>query len=204
MLAKWHRIFSDTIKTLIMKTSQHIITSVLFLFVFIGQARAQGWNQDRVGVYSAGIGSTSIIAVGNGLVGETGGGLSVNISGEYKVQRFIGVGFETGVDVFFNHYYIYSDRLYPHPYAAIGIPIGVKANVHILEAANVPIADVLDVYAGLNVGAGPALYTGPGGGAFGFIQAGPQIGIRYWITHGVGVFGEFGWGATFANIGFSF
>ena len=89
-----------------MKTTQGVIIAVLILFAFTGETRAQGWNQDRAGIYSVGIGSTSVIALGNGFVGETGGGLSVNISGEYKVHRFIGVGFETGVDVFFNHYYI--------------------------------------------------------------------------------------------------
>jgi hypothetical protein len=185
-----------------MKTKQCLLILILFSFVELNYA--QGWCQDRVGVYSVGIGGTSVVALGNGFVGETGGGLSVNISGEYKVQRFVGVGFETGMDAYFSNYYAYYDRLSPHPYAAVGIPLGIKANIHILEACNLDIARTLDVYAGLNVGAGPAIYTGPGGGVFGFIQAGPQVGIRYWITNGIGVFGELGWGATFGNIGFSF
>ena len=188
-----------------MKTKTFHLLAFLLLFSFVRQSHAQGWNQDKMGIYSVGLGGTSVVALGRGFIGETGPGLSVNVSGEYRVARFVGVGFQTGLDFFFNHYYIYNDVvLYPRPYAAVGIPLGVKCNIHILEAANLDIARVLDVYAGLNFGGGPAIYTGPGGGAFGFIQAGPQIGIRYWIKNTIGVFGEFGWGATFGNIGFSF
>jgi len=164
----------------------------------------QGWNQGRMGIYSVGIGGTSVIAIGPGFAGVTGPGLSINVSGEYRVQRFVGVGFETGLDFFLGRYYAYFPRPFPGPYPALGIPLGVKVNIHILEAANLPIARVLDLYAGLNLGAGPAIYLGPGSGAFGFIEVGPQIGIRYWINSRIGIFGEFGWGATFANIGFSF
>ncbi|HWB64729.1 MAG TPA: hypothetical protein VG603_14535, partial [Chitinophagales bacterium] len=158
--------------------------------------KAQGWNQDKTGIYSIGVGGAGVIALGPFPAYVTGSGLSVNVSGEYRVQRFIGVGFETGMDVFVGHYY--RAGYYYAGYAAIGIPIAAKCNVHILEAANVPIANKLDVYAGLNLGGGPAFYTGPGGGVFGFLEVGPQFGVRYWFNPNVAVFGEFGWGATFA------
>jgi hypothetical protein len=188
-----------------MKTIRIIILPAL-LFLFVQAGSAQGWTQDRVGVYSVGIGGTSIIGVGPGLgyPALIGPGLSLNISGEYRVQRFIGLGFETGMDLFFSPYYIYLDRPTPARQLTVGIPVAIKCNVHILEAANVPIARQLDVYAGLNMGAGPAIYTGPNPGVFGFIEAGPQAGVRYWPASNVAVFGEVGWGATFANLGVSF
>jgi hypothetical protein len=194
-----------------MKNVQAIIIASVIFFAATTQSNAQGWNQDRMGTYSVGIGGTSVIALGNGPSYITGPGLSVNVSGEYRIQRFVGLGFETGLDVFPNYYYYYNGERNYYSSASIGIPLGLKVNIHILEAANVPIADRLDVYAGLNVGGGPMFFTGarpaplgPGPFVYGFIQAGPQFGVRYWITHRLGVFGEFGWGATFANVGLSF
>jgi hypothetical protein len=179
------------------RKSLAISTILLLLAVF---ANAQGWNQDRKGIYSIGVGGTQVINVGNGFSGLSGPGLSLNVSGEYKVHRFVGVGFETGLDLFFGPYYGPPPPAYPR-YVSIGIPVGVKANVHILEAAGVAIANKLDVYAGLNLGGGPAFYTVPSGYVYGFIHVGPQVGIRYWPNHNIAVFGEFGWGATFANVG---
>ncbi len=188
-----------------MKTT--IVTCVIVLMLITtSRLSAQGWCQDRGSVYSVGVGGASAIALGPGYSGLTGPGLSVNVSGEYRVQRFVGVGFETGMDVFFWPYpnYNYPDHPEIARDVAIGIPLAVKCNVHILEAANVPIASKLDVYAGLNFGAGPAFYTGTPSGAFGFLVVGPQVGIRYWLNRNIAIFGEFGYGATFSNIGFSF
>ena len=187
-----------------MKKMKISILTILVLFAFVGKPKAQGWCQDRAGVYSIGLGGTNAVLLGDPY-GYTypafyGAGGSLNISGEYHIARFVGLGFQTGIDVFNGPPY----RTYPH-YAAIGIPIAIKCNVHILEAAKARIADRLDVYAGLNLGGGPAFFVAPrGGGTYAFIQAGPTIGVRYWLNHQIGIFGEFGWGATFANIGFSF
>jgi hypothetical protein len=201
-----------------MKKIQYIIVAALLLLGFMNHVTAQqyyyadsnrvsryGWNQGRSGIYSVGLGGTGVIGFGSLAPFYTGMGLALNISGEYRVQRFIGLGFETGVDVLRAPYSPPPVELPPpYRYVSLGIPLVLKCNVHILDAAGVPIADRLDVYAGLNVGAGPAFYTSPGGGVFGFVVAGPQIGLRYWFCRQAAVFGEFGWGATFANVGFSF
>ena len=184
-----------------MKKIQAIFIALLML-ALIKPASCQGWNQDKSGIYSIGMGGAQVLAIGPGYSYISPGGFSLNVSGEYKIHRFVGFGFETGMDFFFGPYPHYYP--YPAAYADIGIPIALKVNVHILEAAEVPVADKLDVYAGLNAGGGPAFYTGPGGGVYGFLVAGPQIGIRYWLNRNIGVFGEFGWGATFANIGLTF
>jgi len=185
------------------KMKIYVTAIVVLLAISWNAARAQGWCQDRNGIYSVGIGGTQAFAFGGPYSYPLvyGAGFSMNVSGEYKVQRFIGLGFQTGIDVFAGAPYAYRD--YPR-YTAIGIPIAIKVNVHILEAANVPIRNKLDVYAGLNLGGGPAFYVSPYTGIFGFLQAGPQVGVRYWFNHQIAIFGEFGWGATFANVGFTF
>ena len=63
-----------------------------------------------------GIGGTDAIGVGgiysnNNIYGYrispiTPVGMSLNASGEYKVWKFIGVGWQTGLDFFFNSYYL--------------------------------------------------------------------------------------------------
>jgi hypothetical protein len=134
-------------------------------------------------------------------------GLSTNISAEFRVHRFVGFGFQTGVNV---HFEPGSVRYYPdyvvvvQRRTTVGIPFALKTNVHILEAAENRHSDYLDIYAGFNVGGGPAFAVVPGGPAFGFVQVGPQAGIRYWPSKHIGIFGEIGWGATFANAGLTF
>ncbi|MDB5283506.1 MAG: hypothetical protein JWO06_2581 [Bacteroidota bacterium] len=184
--------------------------TMLFSVAFIQNNYAQDqWTQGKSrGIYSVGLGGTQVIALGSGYHALSPIGLSINVSGEYKVYKFIGVGFETGMDVFFaggGYYYRYGYGYYGGGVgAAIGIPIGAKANVHILDAiGGISIADKLDVYAGLNIGGGPAFSTN-GGPVYGFIHVGPQVGVRYWFNSSVAIFGEFGYGATFANAGVTF
>ena len=157
-------------------------------------------------MYSLGLGGTQVLFLPRQYYGFGNAGsvaLSLNIAGEYKVHRLIGIGWQTGLDLFATGYYRNrQDGLY-YSSVVVGVPIGFKFNFHILEATRAQIKDRLDVYAGINVGGGPAIFTGPGGGLYGFIYGGPQIGVRYWFDK-VALFGELGWGATFANIGVTF
>lgn len=187
-----------------MKLSFTIFLLVIVTILPYNKCKAQGWNQDRKGIYSVGIGPTMLIAVGNDFSGLTGPGLSANFSGEYKISRIAGVGFGTGINVFFWPYYAYRDQPLLARRVAIGIPLAVKFNVHFLEAANLPISSKLDLYGALILGGGPAFYAGKGQRPFGFIQSGAQIGLRYWPVSNCGIFTEFGWGPTFANVGVSF
>ncbi|MDB5283399.1 MAG: hypothetical protein JWO06_2474, partial [Bacteroidota bacterium] len=178
------------------------------LFASFPSARAQGWIQDKKSMYSLGLGGTQPLFLPFAYypAGRAYSlGLSINISGEYRVHRLIGIGWQTGLNLFTSGYYYryHGQDGYYYRAAAIGIPIGFKANFHILEATRAQIKDRLDVYAGLNIGGGPAIYLGPGAGLYGFIYVGPQIGARYWFDK-VAIFGEIGWGATFANIGVTF
>ncbi len=164
---------------------------------------AQGWINDKGGMYSIGVGGTQVFYLGRYGNGASNLGAAFNVAGEYKVHRFVGLGWQTGMDIFPGGGY-YRDKGYIYRNSpVIGIPIGFKVNVHILEAAGAPIADRLDVYAGANIGGGPAFYTGPNSSVTGFMYGGPQVGVRYWFNK-VAIFGEFGYGATFANIGVTF
>ncbi|MBL0308205.1 MAG: hypothetical protein IPP77_00445 [Bacteroidetes bacterium] len=181
------------------KIAAPFILIILFL-ITDKPVSAQGWNQDRIGIYSVGVGGVMAFTPGfNGGYGSsrynvlTAPGLSLNVSGDFKVHRFISVGFHTGLDFFF-----YSDV------ASIGIPFVARGDVHILEAVNASVAVKLDVFAGVTIGGGPAFPLVSGGGVFGFLVAGPHAGVRYWVKPNFGVFAEAGWGATFLNGGVTF
>ena len=184
--------------------------TAIFSLAFTTNNYAQDeWTHGKSGLYSIGIGGTDAIGVGgnNGYTYSaiSGVGLSINASGEYKVYKFIGVGWQTGLNFGFPYVGFGGHGV------VIGIPFIAKANVHILDAiGGISIADKLDVYGGLNFGGGPAFYTYNDGfgnkynSVGGFIQVGPTVGARYWVSEKVAVFGEFGWGATFANVGVTF
>ncbi len=190
-----------------MRSQSFIVILFLMLSFITHTTQAQGWIHDKKGMYSASVGVTQVIHLPYQYypLNHLGsGGLSLNIAGEYRVHRFIGIGWQTGIQIYvYGRYYNKKEQLY-YSSTTIGLPIGFKANVHILEAANARIKDRLDVYAGLNVGGGPAFHTGPASRSItGFIYGGPQVGVRYWFTK-VAVFAELGWGATIANIGVTF
>ena len=168
---------------------------------------AQGWIQDRRGMHSAGIGVTQVFFLPYQyypLSDRSSAGIALNIAGEYKVHRLIGIGWQTGVDIFvFGRKYNKRDNLYYHS-TAVGIPIGFKFNVHILEATRAKIKDKLDVYAGFNIGGGPSFHSNPEISIAGFIYGGPQVGVRYWFNSKIALFTEIGWGATIVNVGVTF
>ena len=108
-------------------------TVLLFAVSQNCSAQQDEWTQGHTkGIYSIGFGGTDGIFVGGGgYYGYYGAaivpaGISINAAGEYKVWKFIGVGWQTGINI------------YPY-YGVVGleIPFIAKANVHILDAANV-------------------------------------------------------------------
>jgi hypothetical protein len=189
-----------------MKKSIRILFLILLVSASITKTQAQGWIQDNNSMYSLGFGGTQVLfqPARYYSLGQPGSvGLALNIAGEYKVHRLIGIGWQTGLNLFTSGYYYDRVNDVYASAAVIGIPIGFKFNFHILEATQAPIKNRLDVYAGFNVGGGPAFYLGPTSGLYGFIYGGPQVGVRYWLDK-IAVFGELGWGATFANVGITF
>lgn len=190
-----------------MKTTHKFLMIAALLIFFIDSIEAQGWTQNRKGIYSLGVGAAQgyFLPVYN-YPGyrQSSEGISFNVSGEYDVHRVIGIGWQTGLNVFVRgHYYDKNDDVY-YTSTAVGIPLGFKMNIHILEAANASIRDKLDVYAGFNLGAGPTFHGDPYGGVYSFFYVGPQAGIRIWLDNRVALFSEIGWGATIINFGVTF
>ena len=179
-----------------------------FLITCFQSTQAQdSWTQGKKGIYSAGLGGTQVVRLFKGTVlspinkaSTLNLGMALNFSGEYKAWEYLGVGFQTGLD--FVWPYGIGSLAGSSSNLGIGIPISAKLNVHIMDAANASISDKLDVYAGINIGGGPMFYTS-GLATTGFLIIGPQVGARYWFDK-VAIFGEFGYGATFANVGVTF
>lgn len=189
-----------------MKTIKKTLLTLMILTCLTATINAQGWIQDKKAMYSLGFGVTQVIFLPANYypLSHRGTiGLSLNVSGEYKVHRVISLGWQTGVDMFANgRYYNKHDDFYYNS-TIIGLPIGFKINFHFLEAANAKLKDKLDVYAGFNGGGGPAFYTYPHGGVHAFAYGGAQVGIRYWFEK-IAIFGELGWGENIANFGITF
>lgn len=197
----------------------------IFILLCLHSYAWESWTQDKTGIYSIGLGGTQGIGIPNSnwnLPGaNTPPGLSLNVSGEYRVHKYISVGWETGINFYFNvnRYYLGYDYDYYAPYDGyinngthgIEIPLIVKGNFHFLELTKLKIRNKLDVYGGLSFGGGPGFVYGfdwrgisTRYKSFGVIHVGPQAGVRYWVTKQIGVFAELGWGATFLNAGISF
>jgi hypothetical protein len=194
-----------------------ILTIALNTVVTSLTAQQDEWYQGRTkGIYNIGFGGTQGILVGSANPYVTNGGtystisplgITINASGEYKIWHFIGLGWQSGINIYPPRvtYTYFNGQTSP---VGIEIPFEIRADIHIMDAANVSIANKLDVYAGLGFGGGPAFYAGgvqySGTGAknvAGIIHVGPQVGVRYWFNSKIAIFGEFGWGTSFANAG---
>jgi len=87
--------------------------TALFSLAFVSNNYAQDqWYQGRsAGIYSIGIGGTQGIDVGGkgynvyNYLPISYLGASINASGEYKVWKFIGVGWQSGIDIIPYRYY---------------------------------------------------------------------------------------------------
>lgn len=189
-----------------MSNPKYYIWLLLLLCVYVNQNFAQCWTQNRRDIYTVGTGITQVVflpAKYYPLNNQGSLGLSINMSGEYRVHKFIGIGWQTGVNVFIvGRYYNKPTKSYIQS-TVTGVPIGGKVNIHILELSKNKHKDKLDMYAGVNFGAGPAFHSNPNGGIYPFIYGGPQFGIHYWFKR-TALFAEVGWGATIVNFGFSF
>src|SRR4051812_29752129 len=96
-----------------MKTIKSIVLIGLLTWSFSHLANAQetkteikrdtreGWNQGRAAIFSIGMGGTQPIAISGGSAYLLRPGLSTNLSAEFRVHRFIGFGFQTGINAIF-------------------------------------------------------------------------------------------------------
>lgn len=153
------------------KSVLYVLLLVLSFLLLAPRIQAQGWAQNKKGIYSLGIGGVRSVFLPNSYDNRTAlgsTGVSFNISGEYVIQRFIGLGWQTGLNFYYGDYY--RNRYNPNYGSTfMGIPIGLKLNFHILEAVDASVRDKLDLYVGLNIGGGPA-FSASGGEVIGFFS----------------------------------
>lgn len=122
--------------------------------------------------------------------------LSLNANVEIGVAKYVGVAPSIG----------FSSTFYYGGDVGIDIPMGVQGNFHFLQLiadkTGKSFADKLDVYAGVNIGGGPSiLVTASPAYVYGFMYAGPQLGVRYYPTSNIGLTAEVGFGKSIANFG---
>lgn len=222
---------NHTTKSLGINTRKNL--SLLFiLIVSTGLAFGQAFDASTK-IISIGLGGSSMYHIPSGynayyansyfspITGE------LTVQGEFAVYKYVGVGFSAGIGgraaggaAFLPGYYGY----YGHPgyytgyYSEFNVPVAVIANFHFYQLIADKVsngdrlhADKLDIYAGVNLGSGVAIHPGyvdANGNKHTAIDAlaygGVQLGARYYFTPKIAVFGEFGWGKTWANAGITF
>jgi len=150
---------------------------------------------------------------------------TLNVQTEFGVHKYVGVGFNIGVGACrnLNGFSRYSALLGYNEYSSfwsVSIPVAVAANFHFYQLIEDKTkknihGDKLDLYAGANLGAGPAFAFAKKGltdnngnplkGDVGYvIFGGIQVGVKYYPKSKVGMFLEVGYGKTLVNGGVSF
>ncbi len=134
----------------------------------------------------------------------------LSVQGEFGVHKYVGVGFTTGIGGRAAGTGIYRYGWGSGYSSEFNIPIGVIANFHFYQLIADKVskdihADKLDVYAGLNLGSGIAMFPGTDPlqvSALFFV--GPQVGARYFFTPNMAANLEVGYGKTWVNGGLTF
>jgi hypothetical protein len=203
-----------------MKNVLYTLLLSLGLMLSANQSQAQAWERNSK-VLSLGFGASNFFHLDdyyytryyNGVPHRVRGFYTpltgqINFQGEFGVHKYVGLGFTTGIGGRGGLYTGYTGEL--------NIPIGMIVNFHfyqlIADKTSKDIhADKLDIYAGASIGSGIAatFYDNyPGYPATTRISplafGGLHAGLRYYFKPRVAVNGEFGFGKSLVNIGFSF
>lgn len=140
----------------------------------------------------------------------------LSFKGEFGIAKYIGIGFSIGADFcldpengFYGDFLFYEKHFY-----SFNIPVGAFGNFHFLQLINdltkKDFAKNLDVYVGVDFGAGPSfLFPRQNFKSYGkdrgyLLYGGPHVGIRYFTKEKLGVYAEVGYGYSFLNGGIIF
>ncbi len=177
---------------------------LLFLFLLHFNVSAEGWIRNKKKMLlSRGVGLTQVFILptkSTSKISSSSIGLSFNFATEHKVSRCVGIGIQTGLNVFMKMSFNPEQKIFELN-TVYAIPIGGKILFHLLEELYVPGYCRYDVYYGIQFGGGPLFEKGEK--IQWFAYAGPVTGVRYRF-HKISLFGEFGYGATFFNCGVIF
>ncbi|MFN8238224.1 MAG: hypothetical protein U0T77_08650 [Chitinophagales bacterium] len=161
-----------------------VITIGLGLSSYIGEVGKGGFAS----YYGGGLGFGSFFYSG-----------TLSVQAEFGVHDYVGVGLVTGIGGRKFSGFGSGGVLY--------VPVGILANFHffqlIADKKNVAIGDKLDMFFGLNIGSGIAVYLPGGKPVNGIIFAGPQFGVRYFFNDMIGVNFEVGYGKSIVEGGVS-
>jgi hypothetical protein len=190
---------------------------VLLCFVY-SQSHAQAFERKSI-LLSFGLGGIADVT-GASSSGEFGPPTHIEFSplrpqflfkGEFAVHKYWGVGFIASVDGRANMSYPYSQGL---RYSAINTQLGLLVNYHFYQLIADKLhnpkkmhADKLDIYTGFSIGA--AMNAGH---VDGFPSQNPSfapfmglhLGIRYYVTQHLSVYGELGIGQSYFNTGITY
>lgn len=179
---------------------------IVLALVLTGTAFSQAFQKgDKL--LSIGVGAASYIHLGNNgyYSNYYYGGYYSRIAGvltfqaEFGIHKYVGLGFSVGAG---------GTGGYGYWDPEIVAPATILANCHFYQiiadktGKNIH-ADKLDIYAGLNVGSGIGFFP-ESESLYPLLVVGPQAGVRYYFKPGVAVHGEFGYGKTIFNAGFTF
>ncbi len=177
---------------------------LLILFLLHFNASAEGWIRNKKKILlSRGLGLTQIFILPSKFspnVSSSPVGISLNVSTEHKVSRCVGIGIQTGLNIFMKMNFKAEQKSFELS-TAYAIPIGGRILFHLLEELYVPGYCRYDVYYGIQFGGGPVFEAGNKPRWFAY--AGPVTGVRYRF-YKLSLFGEFGYGANFFNCGVTF
>lgn len=188
---------------------------ILAAFAIGGVQEAKAQAFQKGGTYlNLNLGGAHLYQInGGGWANSINGGVSVQM--EWGIHEYVGLGFTAGLmggrygwGLGYGPGYYGPGYVGYKGYGILSVPVGFIANFHFYQLIEDKTTrdihgDQLDIYAGLNIGSGVGFVPTPRD-VNALFFAGPQVGIRYYVTPTLGIGGEFGYGKTFANFGLTF
>lgn len=172
-------------------------------------SHAQAWEANSR-IFSVGIGASQFYHLDRYYYGDSRNinhtyspvTVQLNLQGEFGVHKYLGLGFTTGIG---------GRGHLRHDYVGeFNVPIGMVFNFHFYQliadksAKNIH-ADKLDMYFGISGGSGIAVaYYTFSTRVLPMAFGGAHLGIRYYVTPGLGLNLEAGMGKSIVNAGLAF
>lgn len=131
----------------------------------------------------------------------------LNVESEFAVHKFVGIGCSFSVGGKPSGGVGYLSTAYS---PELNIAVGLFSNFHFLQLITQKlgkenISDKLDIYAGLSIGTGVALFAPFRDQTFASLFfVGPHVGFRYFFKPNLAINGEAGYGKTITHIGLTF
>lgn len=193
-------------------TQKHKTMRTLAILLFLPLClQAQDWHhgKHRLDNFSLGVaqGFGFYTAGSDGYRGLTGFGASLSYTTEFPVASFVGAGF--GISGVTYASSTLKRNVEPwSPNVSISVPLSLRCSFHLLDAFHAKSQGRMDCYAVVGASGGPifmAAHKVDGGYLYGLVVSPVAgVGFRYWITPGLGLYAECGWGNPVGCLGVTF